>query len=97
MITGRLVEVVQDVDGQISSKRVVAFLALGGYFLAGAANALGHALDPAYVSGLRDLTIGGIALSVPERFGNLRAKAGDPPPLDPANPPPKPDREDHSI
>ena len=83
----RLVEVLQDVDGQLSSKRIMAFIALGGYFLAGVANALGHALDAAFVSGLRDMTIGGLALSVPERFGNLRAKAGDPPPLDPNNPP----------
>ncbi len=90
----RLVEIVQDVDGQLSSKRIMAFVALGGYFLAGAANAFGHALDPAYVSGLRDMAIGGIALSVPERFGNLRGKDGPLPPMDPTNPKPD-DPKDH--
>ncbi len=76
----RLIEIVQDVDGQLSSKRIVAFLALGGYFLAGVANVIGHALDPAFVSGLRDLTIGGIAMSVPERFAPARPDMPDPKP-----------------
>ncbi len=64
----RLPEIFQDIDGQLSSKRVLAFSAFGAYLLTGVAAVFGHALPDAFVSGLNTMTLGGIAMSVPERF-----------------------------
>ncbi len=70
----RLVEIVQDIDGQLSSKRVAAFIALGAYLLVGVADAFGHVLPEPYTSGLEYLVLGGLAMAIPERFATA-AKA----------------------
>lgn len=64
----RLVEIIKDVDGQLSSKRVLAFSAFGAYLLTGIAAFFGHTLPDIFVSGLHTLTLGGIAAAIPERF-----------------------------
>jgi hypothetical protein len=64
----RLVEIVQDVDGQLSSKRVLAFSAFTAYLLTGVAAIFGHAFPDIFVSGLHTMTLGGIAAAIPERF-----------------------------
>lgn len=60
----RLAEIIQDTSGQLSSKRVAAFVALVAYLMAGVAGVL----SDAFLSGLRDIVISGLALSVPEHF-----------------------------
>ena len=75
----RLVEIIQDVDGQLSSKRVLAFSAFGAYLMTGVAAAFGHVLPDAFVAGLHTLTLGGLAMSVPDRFATPRPSTPDVP------------------
>lgn len=58
----RFVEVIQDTKGQLSSKRVAAGVSLVAYLT------FGLFAPDAFLSGLRDIIISGLALSVPEHF-----------------------------
>ena len=68
----RLVEIIQDIDGQLSSKRVLAFSAFGAYLLSCVGAAFGHPIPDALTAGLHTMTLGGLAATVPDRFAPAR-------------------------
>lgn len=68
----RLAEVFQDTSNQLSSKRVAAFVALACFVGASAVSLVGPVMPEIFVTGFRDIILGGLVLSVPEHFATPR-------------------------
>ncbi len=65
-------EIFQDVDGRFSSKRTAGFAALTAYLGAGLAALADVHLPDGFLTGLRDITIGSFAATMPDRFAPQR-------------------------
>lgn len=72
----KLVQFIQDSNGELSSKRLVAFTSFGFFVGAGCVNTFTHFVTPEiYATALRDITIGGLLLSVPEMFATAKQQS----------------------
>ena len=60
----RIIEIVEDIDGRLSSKRVAALSAVVAMIVLGSTGLASDTL----VNGLRDVALAGLAVTIPERL-----------------------------